>query len=273
MTDAMNSVFKEGRVPRKLHVDQGKESYNIEFKALMQRYDITVYSTFSNLKASICERFNRTLKGKMWKQFSLRGTYKWTDIVNDLLFDYNNTMHRTIRMKPKDVTARNETSLLRNVYGRPRVNRTRKIKFKIGEKVRISKSKHIYEKGYTPNWTTEIFVISEVKNTHPVTYKLVDYQDHPIEGNFYQEELIKVQYSDAYLVELIVLKRGNKVFVKWLGFDNSHNSWINESYLTAKLYIMRLLAWFCNNRNWTGRTAKRRSTKWEFFIVQLQAWW
>ena len=242
MTDAMNSVFKEGRVPRKLHVDQGKESYNIEFKALMQRYDITVYSTFSNLKASICERFNRTLKGKMWKQFSLRGTYKWTDIVNDLLFDYNNTMHRTIRMKPKDVTARNETSLLRNVYGRPRVNRTRKIKFKIGEKVRISKSKHIYEKGYTPNWTTEIFVISEVKNTHPVTYKLVDYQDHPIEGNFYQEELIKVQYSDAYLVELIVLKRGNKVFVKWLGFDNSHNSWINESYLTAKLYIMRLLA-------------------------------
>ena len=71
VTNAMNSVLKKGRVPRKLHVDQGKKFYNSEFKALMQRYDITLYSTFSNLKSSICERFNRTLKGKMWKQFSL----------------------------------------------------------------------------------------------------------------------------------------------------------------------------------------------------------
>ena len=166
----MNSVLKKGRVPQKLHVDQGKEFYNSEFKALMRRYDITLYSTFSNLKVS------------------------W--------------------MKPKDVTTRNETSLLRSVYGRPRVNRTRKIKFKVGEKVRISKNKHIFEKGYTPNWTTEIFTISEVKNTDPVTYKLVDYQDHPIEGGFYQEDLTKVKYPDAYLVEKIVRKRGNKVFVK-----------------------------------------------------------
>ena len=151
VTDAMNSVLKKGRVPRKLHVDQSKEFYKSEFKALMQRSDITLYSTFSNLKASICERFNRTLKGKMWKQFSLRGTYEWTDIVNDFLFDYNNIKHRTIGKKPKDVTARNEMRLLRNVYKRPRVNRTRKIKFKVGEKVRISKYKHIFERGYTPN--------------------------------------------------------------------------------------------------------------------------
>ena len=231
VTDAMISVFKKGRVPRKLHVDRGKEFYNHEFKALMQRYDITLYSTFSNLKASICERFNRTLKGKMWKQFSLRGTYKWMDIVNDLLLDYNNTKHRTIGMKPKDVTTRNSANLLRNVYGRLRVNRTRKIKFKVGEKVRISKYKHVFEKGYTPNWTTEIFTISEVKNTDPVTYKLIDYQNQPIEGGFYQEELTKVKYPDAYLVEKVLRKRGNKVFVKWLGFDNSHNSWINESDL------------------------------------------
>ena len=167
----------------------------------------------------------------MWKQFSPRGTYKCTDIVNDLLFDYNNTNHPTIGMKPKDVTARNETSLLRNVYGQPRVNRTRKIKFKSGEKVRISKYKHIFEKGYTPNWTTERFTISEVKNTDPVTYKLVDNQDHAIEGGFYQEELTKVKYPDASLVEKIVRKRGNKVFVKWLGSDNSHNSCISESDL------------------------------------------
>ena len=163
VTDALNGVLKKGREPRKLHVDHSKEFYNSELKALMQRYDITLYPTFSDLRASICERFNRTLKGKMWIQFSLRGTYKLTDIVNDLLFDYNNIKHRRIGMKAKDVTARNETSLLRNVYGRPRVNRTRKIKFKVGERVRASKYKHIFEKGYTPNWTTEIFTICEVK--------------------------------------------------------------------------------------------------------------
>ena len=191
---------------------------------------MTLYSTFSNLKSSICKRFNRTLKGKMWEEFSLRGTYKWTDIVNDLLFDYNNNKHRTTRKKPKDITAQNETTLLQNVYGRIRVNRTRKIKFKVGEKVRISKWKHIFEKGYTPNWRTEIFTTSEVKKTDPVTYKLMNYQDHPIEGGFYQE-VTKVKYPDAYLVEKIVQKRGNKMFVDGLGFDNSHNSWINESDL------------------------------------------
>ena len=57
-----------------------------------------------------------------------------------------------------------------------------------------------------------------------MTYKLMDYQNHPIEGDFFQEELTKVKYPDAYLVEKVLRKRGNKVFVKWLGFDNAHNS-------------------------------------------------
>ena len=112
----------------------------------------------------------------------------------------------TIGMKPKDITARNEASLLRNVYGILRVNRTRKIKFTIGEKVRISKYKHVFEKGYTPNSTTEIFIISEVKNTDPVKYKLVNYQNPPTEGGFYQEELTKVKYPDAYLSEKVLRK-------------------------------------------------------------------
>lgn len=117
------------------------------------------------------------------------------------------------------------------MYGRVRVDRMRKIKFKIGDKVRISKYKHIFEKGYTPNWTTEIFTVSHVKLTNPTTYKLVDYQDHPIEGGFYQEELNKVKYPDTYLVEKVLKRRGDKLFVKWLGFDNSHNSWISASDL------------------------------------------
>ncbi|XP_015120745.1 uncharacterized protein LOC107043677 [Diachasma alloeum] len=125
----------------------------------------------------------------MWKQFSLQGRYEWIPIVESLVHSYNDTKHRTIWMKPKDVTAAHEKYLLRHVYGKLKIPRTKKIKFK----------------------TTEIFTISEVVNTNPVTYKLIDYEDQPIEGRFYQEELTKVTYSDVYLVEKILRRRGNKV--------------------------------------------------------------
>ena len=103
---AMKSVLHQKRVPKNLHVDKGKEFYNKDFEALMKKYKINMYSTYSNLKASICERFNRTLKSRMWKEFSLQGNYKWLDILPDLMKSYNNTKHRTIGMKPKDVTAK-----------------------------------------------------------------------------------------------------------------------------------------------------------------------
>ena len=65
--------------------------------------------------------------------------------------------------------------------------------------------------------------------TNPVTYKLKDYRDQPIAGGFYEQELLKAKYPDVYLVEKVLKKCGNKIYVKWLGFDNSHNSWISKS--------------------------------------------
>ncbi|XP_015594155.1 uncharacterized protein LOC107267236 [Cephus cinctus] len=135
-------------------------------------------------------------------------------------------------MKPTDVTARNEKDLLQRVYKKFKVKATlKRPKFKVGDRVRISKFKHIFEKGYTPNWTPEIFTVSRVKNTDPVTYNLKDYQDHTIESGFYEHEHTSVEYPDIYLMEKILRKRGNKLFVKWLGFDGSHNSWIDKSDL------------------------------------------
>ncbi|XP_034935584.1 uncharacterized protein [Chelonus insularis] len=104
----------------------------------------------------------------------------------------------------------------------------KKTKFKVGNKVRISKYKHGFEKGYTHNWTSEIFNVSQVLSTDLVTYKLVDYDDQPIEGGFYQKELPKVHYPDIYLVKKVLKKRGNQAFVKWLGFDKIRYSWINK---------------------------------------------
>lgn len=230
-TIAMKSIFNQGRIPKNLHVDRGKEFYNSQFEALMKRHNVNMYSTYSNLKASICERFNRTLKNKMWMQFSLRGMYKWMDILDSLVTEYNNTVHRTIREKPKNVNRTNEREILQRIFRQRRLSAKKSQKFKIGDNVRISKFKNVFEKGYTPNWTTEIFTIRRVKRTNPTTYNLKDHRNETIAGCFYEEELQKVKYSDIYLVEKVVRKRGNRMLVKWLGFDDTHNSWIDKGDL------------------------------------------
>jgi len=95
----------------------------------------------------------------------------------------------------------------------------------------VSKVKQMFEKGYTPNWSTEIFTVTKVLRAEPVVYFLKDYRDQPVSGCFYEQELLKVKYPDVYLVEKVLRKRGNELLVKWLGFDDSHNSWINKKDL------------------------------------------
>jgi len=209
VTAAMRSVLEQGCQPRRLHVDQGKEFYNATFKNLMEEYNIRLFSNFSNLKASICERFNRTLKTKMWKEFSFRGTYKWIDILPDLVSDYNNTKPRTIKMKPKDVTVTNADQWKHIYQSRPSV--TSKPKFEVGDHVRVSKYKHAFEKGLTPNFTSESFVVAAMKLTKPITCRLKDYQGQPIQGGFYQE-LTSVKYPDVYLIKKVLKRRGNRLF-------------------------------------------------------------
>lgn len=226
VTKAMNNIFILGRVPKNLQTDDGKEFFNRDFKSLMQKHSINHYSTYSTLKASIVERFNRTLKGMMWKEFSYNGTYYWINIYKKLVIDYNNNTHRTIKMAPINVIAANEKELLNTVYSHLKLFNGSK--FHVGDHVRISKYKHIFEKGFTPNWTTEIFKIKNIQNTNPTTYILQDYQGAEIKGGFYEEELRKTRFPNFFLVEKILKRRVDKVFVKWLGFSNEHNSWINK---------------------------------------------
>lgn len=211
-----------------LHVDNGTEFYNATMKKMLKQRKIHIYSTFTTKKAAIVERFNRTLKNRMWKEFSFRGSYKWVDILQSLVDDYNHTKHRTIKMKPIDVVPSNEQHLLNTVYSNTFPIRGVKAKFKSGDLVRISKYKHIFSKGYTPNWTTEIFRIKKVQPTNPVTYLLIDLEGHDIKGTVYPQELQLVKYPDLYLVEKIIRKKSDKLYVKWLGFDSKHNSWIFE---------------------------------------------
>lgn len=226
---ALSKIFREDeRYPRNLQTDQGKEFYNTTVqKKIVKRYNINHYSTYSVMKASVVERFNRTLKNNMWKTFTLNGSYKWIDELPRLLSDYNHRKHRTIGIRPIDVTPVVAKRLLSTVYSHVKI--AAPTRFKVGDPVRISKFKTIFEKGYTPNWSTEIFYIVKTQRTNPATYLLKDYQGKPIAGGFYEHELQRVSNPDVYLVEKILRKRGNEVYVKWLGMDNSHNSWIDKT--------------------------------------------
>lgn len=224
---AMEKVLKIQK-PINLQTDSGTEFFNQNFKQLMQKYHVNHYNVFSEKKAAIVERVNRTLKNMMWKEFSLQGNYKWLEILPKLVNIYNNTKHRTIGMKPTDVNRQNERKLLQTVYNHIKLADNKKPKFKVGDHVRISKLRGIFDKKYMPNWSTEIFTIKKIKLTYPITYLLQDIDNKDILGGFYEQQLQKVQYQDVYLVEKILKRTKNKVFVKWLGFSNELNSWINH---------------------------------------------
>lgn len=215
--------------PKNLQTDQGTEFFNRKFQNLMNKYNINHYNTYSIKKAAIAERVIRTLKSKLYKYFSLYGTYKWIDVLPQFTKEYNDSKHSKIGYKPSEVNKSNEKKILLQSYSHLKIAGSRK--FNVGDIVRISKSKHIFEKGYTPNWTTELFKIITVKITNPTTYLLEDMQGSQIKGAFYTEELQKATYSDVYLVEKVLRRKGNLMFVKWLGLDKKHNSWIKNTDL------------------------------------------
>lgn len=226
VTDAMKNVLQAAKYsPNNLQSDNGTEFYNKHFTALMKRHNINHYSTYSTKKAAIVERVIRTLKSWLYKEFSTRGTYKWVDILPNITKKYNNKIHRTIQMRPVDVT---HTTVL-NQYKYPKI--ARKAKYRAGDIVRISKYKSVFDKGFTANFSTELFKIVRVNITNPTTYILEDMNGQPIKGCFYEYEIQKTKYPDVYLVERVIRRRGNKVYVKWLGFSNDHNSWIKKNEL------------------------------------------
>lgn len=227
VANAMQKVFDQGRICKNLQTDDGTDFFNKDFAALTKKYKINHYSVYTSLKAGIVERFNRTIKSNMWKEFSLNGNYCWINIIERLCNDYNNRIHRTIKMKPVEVTKTDEKKLLSTVY---KIDDARpfKTKFHVGDHVRISKYKHVFEKSYTPNWSTECFKVTKVFYTNPETYNIIDSLGHPIKGRFYKYELLKVKNPDVYLVEKILKRKGQKVYVRWLGLGDEHNSWIDK---------------------------------------------
>ena len=143
--------------------------------------------------------------------------------LDDIVSEYNNTYHRTIKAKPVDVKDNTYIDFKREVNDKDP-------KFKVGDHVRISKYKNIFAKGYTPNWFEELFVVSKIKNTVPWTYVINHLNDEEITGTFYEKELQKTNQKE-FRIEKIIKRKDNKLYVKWKGYDNSFNSWIDQKGL------------------------------------------
>ena len=226
---AFKEILKEGRAPEKIQTDPGKEFINKNFKKYLDEKKISIYVVNSELKASVIERFNRTFKEKMRRNFTLVGKYIYYDVIDSLINAYNNSYHRTIKMKPSSVTKDKEQEIYDLVFTNTKTP-AKKFKLQINDKVRISKYKTVFNKGYTPNWSEEIFFISEQIPRSPPVYKIRDLTDEPVEGVFYETELQKiVKEDDVFKVEEILKRRirnrKEEVLVKWLGYPEKFNSW------------------------------------------------
>ncbi|KAF0710373.1 Integrase catalytic domain-containing protein [Aphis craccivora] len=173
-------IMLNQKLPKNLHVDEGKEFYNKDLKNILIKYNINMYSTYTNKKASIIERFNRSLGDKIKK--IIYQNKSWVDELPKIIKTYNNTYHRTIKMKPSEVNISNENELLSTVYNYD-ITKS-KPKFEINDRVRLSSFTDVYRNKLKTNWTKEIFTIIKVIKSNVNYYKLKD-----IDGCIYEEEL------------------------------------------------------------------------------------
>ena len=192
--------------------------------------NIKIYHTYSNLKVVIIERFNRSLRELMMKSFVKNNNTVWYNILPELIKNYNNRYHRTIKMKPINVNKSNEKHIKNTIYN---YNVTHKIpKFKINDIVRISlKRRELFDKpSDNIKWSEELFKIYEINKSNVTTYQLKDMNNEIIKGIFYEKELqLTKNTSNEYIIEKILKSNKNKIYVKWRGYSNNFNSWVNKS--------------------------------------------
>jgi hypothetical protein len=230
--EAFNYIVKSSsRKPDHIWVDEGKEFYNKHMDEWIKENKINRYSTHGEHKSAVVERFNRTLKTIMWKRFTAENTRNWIDMLDKLMFKYNNTVHSTIKMTPTEASERGK--LLYN----PSSCSRQKPRFSVGDQVRISRIKGIFEKGYLPNWSEALYTIDKVKETSPITYVLKDINGEIVEGGFYTEELQKSKQEVFRIEKVLRKKKINGVehgLVKWLGYNKKFNEWKPMSEIIIK---------------------------------------
>ncbi|GFX72116.1 putative uncharacterized transposon-derived protein F54H12.3 [Trichonephila clavipes] len=202
-------IFRE-RKPLSLQTDKGTEFKNKAVQTYFKKMNVHFFTTNNETKASIVERFHRTLMSKMTKYFAEYNTQKYINVIEKLISSYNHTWHRSIKMEPFNVNIDNQGQVWQNLYGDISETKVKRPVFKINDKVRISKWKGRFDKGYENNWSIEIFIIYKILPRNPFVYMLKDLKGEIIEGTFYEKEIQKVTESGYFPVEKILKKRKEK---------------------------------------------------------------
>lgn len=224
------------RKPQILQTDPGTEFTAKATRKYLKDQGIHFFISKNETKCSIVERHMRTLKSKLYKAFSHRNSYRYLDILDDVMFSYNNSIHRSIKMRPAAVNMFNEYEVFKTLYSYPngKKKRVRKFKFKVGDTVRISETKGQFQKGYLPSHSSELFKVVKCLARDPPVYRITDYYGEPIDGTFYSQELIKfnkrIDDRTVFKIETILKTRGRGLnkehLVKWYNWPAKYNSWV-----------------------------------------------
>ena len=236
VSEALKGLFERVQGYQLLQTDKGKEFYNSRVKDVLKEEGIRLFSTENEtMKATIVERFNRTLRNKIHRVITKNQNERYLDSLKDLVSAYNETKHRSTGRAPNDVNRSNAGDVWFYQYERDGKNAaTREPTFSEGQFVRISGKRMTFERGYTANWTEEVFKVKGVDaTTRPPSYTIEDLSGEVVEGTFYGEELQRVEEPEIFKVERVLERRGRRgnrmVLVKWKGYPESFNSWIPES--------------------------------------------
>jgi len=216
VADAFEKIVDKGQC-NMVQSDKGTEFLNSTFQAMLQRRGIHFYTSENkDLKASVVERFNRTLKTKMYRYFTHANTQRYVDVLDDLVHSYNNTYHRSIGMAPVEVGPHNEDQVKARLY--PLKPKSYRWKHRVGDKVRIAMQRQPFCKGYLRDWSEKIFEIASQLPTSPVMYEVKDLDGELIKGRFYEPELQKLLKSDSerFTIDRILKTRKRNGKIEYL---------------------------------------------------------
>lgn len=232
------SIFKEGRLPRKLRTDRGTEFSNRTSQKTFKDYGVDHFLTNNEVKANYAERVIRTLKLRLKRYETWKQTHKWKDVMKDITNSYNNTFHRTIKRKPASVTRENQAEVWMVQYGGTKMLKPDgPFKYKEGDYVRISHLRRSFQREYDERYTGEIFKIDSKRSRGGLNiYTLKDFHDEDVQGTFYEPELqrISTDPEGSFKIEKIIRSRkrrgvGKEYLVRWRHWPATFDSWVKAS--------------------------------------------
>ena len=203
------------------------------FREYCTKNDILIFTTNSKLKASIIERFNRTLKEKIWRIFTYQAEKQnklpknFTNFLQKIIENYNNSFHRAIKTAPNLVTNKNEAKIRNILYAD--LDEQINLKFKVGDYCKISVDKELFDKSYEPNWQNEIYIIANIFPSVPPRYTIKDLENSEYSYKFYDFEIQKVNNLQfPYNTFQIIKELNKKILVQQLN-SSSEQIWLDKN--------------------------------------------